>query len=122
MNRRGFLGLLGGGLLAASTKAYSFLGNILRPSGDSIVWTDSGGIVKLAQWAVVYAENGPLTIEKTLREGEFFEASGQSWKCRVVSYQKFDDQIFRHDDMKDIWVHDGCTLTVKFKPPKVTFV
>ena len=51
--------MLAGGALAASTKSYSFLGNILRPNPDQIIWTPMG-IMGLHRIWIGYDDKGKL--------------------------------------------------------------
>lgn len=120
MNRRNFLGLLGGALVA-STKSYSFLGGILRPrNGDSIIWNHSGGPVELSSYWVVETQIGGLNIVKAFKEGEHFQVEGQSLKCKLTTYQYIGEaNLIRKDVTDEIFLHTGDTLKVVFRKPEI---
>lgn len=119
IGRRGFLGLFGGAIAAAATKSYSFLGGILRPRADDVVWVPSRGILQTLNYWILYKDDGTI---HTFQEDEVFVAVGQSVKGKVQAVQSIGGKIFREDVIKDLFICDGETLHVNFPLPKVTSV
>lgn len=107
-----------GSRATAETKAYSFLGGILRPRPDDIVWKASGGMIAIRNYWFFDIKDRNHTLMFT--EKEILTAQGETLQGFVTGIQTANGKTFREDRLGPFVLTDGCTLQVKFRPPEIT--
>lgn len=80
MDRRNFLRLLGLAPVAASTKAYSFLGNILRPKPS---------------WDLMVIDRLQLQRMERLINPPLIASNGQVFYVNYKTYRMLEAQVFK---------------------------